>query len=299
MSLETEKFNTFDKLRIPVAEFVGPVFCIPPEPPKEWVEGRELAEDEYLQEIDGKKIVRKRFKIDLDSGVGPKGFNKLMQIAEEWSDPAAIEKKLGKEAAEKVIHGEEVDEFEKAMRESDEEFLMSEKKKSGECGVEVDYAQERQDEEGRKKEYYQSPEFVAELKDRLTGDLNWVPKESVLTTICSKHNRELWCVKGMVLIRDKGVCRVCGDRVRGNTWVLQKVEKAGPWSEDNSFLMCGQCAKCRYIREMLGSKVERMKKIKLYTLNRRYKGYRATSKLSDKAREVMLKLKRENELGLW
>lgn len=238
----------------------------------------ELKEDEYVQSINGEMIVRKK----INGGVLGSGLG------------SGLESRLVVEECERDKE-EKISEFDKIMLMSAQEYAQEDILSGYESGLKMGFLSSEENEENDKDSNREEwLEYTNELKDRFMGDINWIPKVSPLSTICSKHKRELWCVKGMILIRDKGICRICGDRVRGNTWMVQKLDKEGPWAEDNCYLICGQCAICRSGREYLGSKQERMKKIKLFILKRRYKGYGGSKELNSRARSVLFRLKKDD-----
>ena len=145
-------------------------------------------------------------------------------------------------------------------------------------------------------------EYADNLRGRFIKALEWVPERCVVSSVFSKVRRQLWCVKGLVLLRDVGICRICGEKVRGNTWKIGKVFSEEAWDERNCFLMCGQCALCRGSKEFgLTDKVEKMQRIKLFVLKRRRKGVQGVKELSTYGLSVLYSLQQggSGEIRRW
>jgi hypothetical protein len=111
--------------------------------------------------------------------------------------------------------------------------------------------------------------------------MKWLPKESLISYNIAKERRaRWWIVKALVLIRDDGRCRVCGELVKGQTWKVLKEDKELGMEESNCFLVCKDCALCHMYKEMSGSgRLERFKNMKLFVLKRRMKGVKKCGKL--------------------
>jgi len=136
-------------------------------------------------------------------------------------------------------------------------------------------------------------EVVSNLVGGFKKNLEWVPKESFLSRGLRKNRLgDLWVVKGLVLIRDDGLCRLCGERVRGNTWKVQKWDKELRWQEDNCFLVCKNCSLCITGKEFGGhDDVERFQKMREFVLSRRRKGVRGSQPLGDFGLKVLSALR--------
>ena len=153
--------------------------------------------------------------------------------------------------------------------------------------------------EVRKKGKRRSSEEVSrDLIGRFVVDLSWVPCRSTVDRVFSKELNQLWCVKSLVVLRDKGVCRICGDRVRGNTWKVVKLIDEDRWGTENCYLMCSQCAMCKGSKYFEGSGVKKMKSVKRFVLKRRRKGYGGCKRLSMYGLSVLKALlEEESKLG--
>jgi hypothetical protein len=147
-----------------------------------------------------------------------------------------------------------------------------------------------------RKKRRSSEEVSRDLIGRFVVDLNWVPCRSTVDNVFSKELKHLWCVKSLVMLREKGVCRICGDRVRGNTWKVVKLMEEERWSTDNCYLVCSQCAMCKGSRYFEGSGVGKMKEVKTFVLKRRRKGYGGSGRLSMYGRSVLKALLEEKEV---
>ena len=139
-------------------------------------------------------------------------------------------------------------------------------------------------------------EVSRDLIGRFVVDLSWVPCRSTVDNVFSKELRYLWCVKSLVILRDKGVCRVCGDKVRGNTWKVLKLVEEDGWKTTNCFLVCSQCALCRGSKFFDGEGVVKMKALKRFILRRRRSGYGGSKKLSMYGMSVLKALSEEKEV---
>jgi len=215
-------------------------------------------------------------------------------------DVLKLEEKKRKLAEEVEIHDGEFykeDNIKKLNLEKLEEMWESDDSEERDLGrfsniaggvVEVD--SEGAGEPSRRKKR-SSEELFNNLKGRFVNDLEWIPESSVLSNFMKKHKREIWCVKGLVLLRDVGLCRVCGDRVRGQTWKVVKVDKDRAWEESNCLLVCGQCAQCMISREFFGTMLEKVRQLRLFILNRRQKGTGGVKELSQYGYSVLVVLR--------
>jgi len=140
-----------------------------------------------------------------------------------------------------------------------------------------------------------SEEVVSTFKSRFDKNFEWVPHESLFALNLPEHRRSrVWIIKGLVLIRDDGRCRICGERVRGNTWKVLLESKELGWSEDNCFLVCGDCALCHMYKESgQTDRLKRFKGMKVFVLNRRLKRVGRCGKLREAGMTALVLLQRE------
>lgn len=123
-------------------------------------------------------------------------------------------------------------------------------------------------------------------------ELGWVPCTSKIgREVPKKHRRKKWCSSALILLRDEGMCRLCGEGVRGNTWSIKKLDRELGWEEENCYLMCSQCGLVFVNREFAGSAKEQMQQIRLMVLNKRRKGAKGSKPLSEFAFYVLKKLR--------
>jgi hypothetical protein len=145
---------------------------------------------------------------------------------------------------------------------------------------------------GREKS---KPEIVSSFKTRFDKNWDWVPHKSLFSENISKSRRsKVWIVKGLLLIRDDGRCRVCGERVRGNTWKVLKEDKRKGWSEDNCYVVCKECGLC-HVNKLYGGvdRLGRFKAMKLFVLKRRNRGVKECGSLGEFGGSVLMALRRE------
>jgi hypothetical protein len=109
---------------------------------------------------------------------------------------------------------------------------------------------------------------------------------------------KLWVVKALVLLRDDGLCRVCGERVKGQTWKVLREDKEVRMKESNCFLVCKDCALCHLTKDVGGrNRLERFKNMKLMVLKRRMKGVRDCGELKEFGMTSMVLLARDKDLA--
>jgi hypothetical protein len=154
----------------------------------------------------------------------------------------------------------------------------------------VEQEDEYREFEGLTKESARVKSYKEDAENFARGYVNWLPKRGTLSDMFFKHQRKLWCVKGVVLLRDEGRCRVCGEGVRGNTWTIAKLNNDSAYEEGNCFLLCGNCNKVWNRKFFSGSLLQRMQKIKLFILKRRHKGVGGSKKLNGEGYERMVEL---------
>ena len=119
------------------------------------------------------------------------------------------------------------------------------------------------------------------------GSFVW-DKETAKEIIKARSlNKPRWAVIGCVLLRDAGVCQICGDRVSSEFQVVQMTPtKLGGWfSEPNCLTLCGECNKCwrssytpKYLKH--GMNALGVVKQKLSVLNRRINMFHGCKQLN-------------------
>ncbi|MCP4565945.1 MAG: hypothetical protein GY841_00020 [FCB group bacterium] len=134
-----------------------------------------------------------------------------------------------------------------------------------------------------------------DFKTLFESNYKWVPKESLLSYNISEDRRyRIWVVKSLVMIRDDGRCRICGERVRGNTWKVVKEVKRIRTEESNCFLICKDCGLCHSFKEFSeNNRVRKFQRMKLMVLKRRLKGVKNCGKLKETGLITLVKLERE------
>jgi len=227
---------------------------------------------QVVDTINGVEVERKKKGFGFIETIG---FNELRSM-----------KEIRKEELEKDIEDGPGEEF---LRRAEENWLKDSE------GVEEEYVGGGESSnfnnlvELNPKQRRDSEELVKNLLGGFRQELDWVPCKTVLSDLVKKgSSKKLWIVKGLVLIRDDGLCRVCGERVRGQTWKVVKEDKEGRWEEENCFLLCKNCSLCHIYKEFAGSsRVEKFQKMKLFILKRRRKGVRDCDSLGDYGLKVL------------
>ena len=136
-----------------------------------------------------------------------------------------------------------------------------------------------------------------DFKSRFDKNYEWLPHYSLYAQNLSRARRgKTWVVKALILIRDDGRCRICGERVRGNTWKMLKEDKRGGVEENNCFLACKECGMCHEYRQTVGhDRLGLFKAMKLFVLKRRNKGVKGCKPLNEEGGTTLAMLRRELE----
>ena len=117
-------------------------------------------------------------------------------------------------------------------------------------------------------------------------------------------NKPNWAVVACVLLRDQGLCRLCGDKVytkrRVSYEVVQLVHwrNGGQFSEPNCVLICGECAKVWNPDKsfFLGAQFEEeFRQLCFYIAKRRGQHVKGAKGLSSDAEYRMYEMRRKQE----
>jgi len=107
-----------------------------------------------------------------------------------------------------------------------------------------------------------------------------------------------WAVDGCVVLRDQGMCVVCGEKLSTGYEVKMVVPSklGGQYEEGNCVCVCKECAKCWFPQRLwdrgLG-KQDMLQALSVAVMNRRAKEYKGCKWLTEKARVRLKELEKE------
>lgn len=123
--------------------------------------------------------------------------------------------------------------------------------------------------------------------------------QTALKVFMHKGDKPKWAVSGCVMLRDQGVCVVCGEKL-SKTEIKQILpqELGGRWEEKNCVCVCKACAECWYPHRLFDRGLGRqdmLQALSVAIMERRAREYRGCKGLTERARQRLKDMAKELE----
>lgn len=123
--------------------------------------------------------------------------------------------------------------------------------------------------------------------------------QTALRVFMHKGDKPKWAVSGCVMLRDQGVCVVCGEKL-AKTEIKQILpqELGGKWEEKNCVCVCKACADCWYPHRLFDRGLGRqdmLQALSVAIMERRTREYRGCKGLTERARQRLKDMAKELE----